>query len=82
MINIDELLEHEESDFLDYKREWHTNKASLVHDILALSNSLAKTNRYLILGIADDGQDGNISKVWTISKIKSTFSLYVMIKEN
>lgn len=56
MIDINILLLNDESEILDYKREWHANKASLVHDVLALSNSIAKSDRYLILGVSDDKQ--------------------------
>lgn len=56
MILIQDLIQNDESDSLDFKREWHANKASLVHDILSLSNSLIKSNRYLVLGIDDAKQ--------------------------
>lgn len=42
-----------ESDYWDFKREPHNNKASLLHDILCLSNSLHKGKRYIIFGVTD-----------------------------
>ena len=42
-----------EGDYWDFKREPHDNKASLLHDIICLSNSLHRGNRYLILGVSD-----------------------------
>ncbi len=42
-----------EGDFWDFKREPHENKASLLHDIIYLSNSLHRGSRFLILGVSD-----------------------------
>ncbi len=42
-----------ESDYWDFKREPHDNKASLLHDILSLSNSLHRGKRYIIFGVTD-----------------------------
>ena len=42
-----------EGDYWDFKQEPHDNKASLMHDILCLSNSLHRGNRYLIYGVSD-----------------------------
>ena len=40
-----------EGDYWDFKREPHHNNVDLLHDILCLSNSLHKGDRYLIIGI-------------------------------
>lgn len=42
-----------ESDYWDFKQEPHDNKASLLHDILCLSNSIHRGERYLIYGVTD-----------------------------
>ena len=42
-----------EGDYWDFKQEPHDNKASLLHDILCLSNSLHRGNRFLIYGVSD-----------------------------
>lgn len=49
-----------EGDYWDFKREPHENNASLLHDILCLSNSLHKGDRYLIIGVSDPAEDCNI----------------------
>lgn len=54
MINLDELLHQTESEFLDFKREYHDNNAKLIHDILCLVNSYAESDRYLVFGVSDD----------------------------
>lgn len=43
-----------ESDWLDYKQEWHTNTAKLIADILAFVNTTHQRTCYMIFGIADD----------------------------
>ncbi|MBX2895208.1 MAG: ATP-binding protein [Cyclobacteriaceae bacterium] len=42
-----------ESDYWDFKQEPHDNNASLLHDILCLSNCNHRGNRYLIYGVTD-----------------------------
>lgn len=56
------LIEEEESVYLDYKVEHHHNNASLVHDFLCLSNSNCNSDRYLIYGISDDKKIIGINK--------------------
>ncbi|MFY1612149.1 helix-turn-helix domain-containing protein [Macellibacteroides fermentans] len=45
-----------ESDYWDFKREPHENNAALLHDILCLSNSLHKGDKYLIIGVSDPSE--------------------------
>ncbi len=45
-----DLLEQPESDFLDFKREWHNDTVNLVLDILCMANSDAKSDRYIVIG--------------------------------
>ncbi|MBF0406681.1 MAG: ATP-binding protein [Candidatus Riflebacteria bacterium] len=49
----DLILSQREGPYWDFKREPHDNKASLLHDIICLSNSLHRGNRYLIFGVSD-----------------------------
>ncbi len=48
------LKEQKEGDWWDFKQEHHTNPASLLHDILCLSNVIFNGDRYLIFGVNDD----------------------------
>jgi len=51
---IEDLIKTKrEGQHWDFKEKPHENNASLLHDILALSNSLYKGNKYLIIGVAD-----------------------------
>ncbi len=40
--------------YWDFKREWYENNASLLHDILCMSNAEHKGNRYIIIGITNN----------------------------
>ena len=42
-----------EGQYWDFKEKHHDNKASPLHDILCLANSLYKGNKYLIFGVSD-----------------------------
>lgn len=52
---LKQLLEDQESEFLDFKREYHKNNSDLIHDILCLANSKTDNKyKYLIFGVDDD----------------------------
>ncbi|MGN8226733.1 RNA-binding domain-containing protein [Gracilimonas sp. BCB1] len=42
--------------FWDFKKEPHENNVKLLHDIICLSNSYHKGNRYLIIGVSDPAE--------------------------
>ena len=46
-----ELISYPESDWLDFKLEWHDNMANLILDILCMANSDADNDRYLVIGV-------------------------------
>jgi hypothetical protein len=45
----------DETETYDRKKEFHSNNAELVHDILCLCNSYSDQDRFLVFGIGDDG---------------------------
>jgi len=49
-----------EGEFWDFKQEPHDNKASLLHDILCLSNCAHRGERFLILGVTDPDEGAEI----------------------
>lgn len=49
-----------ESDSWDFKREPHENAASLLHDIICLSNSLHQGRKFLIFGVSDPNEGANV----------------------
>ena len=51
---IQELIErHKEGEYWDFKQQWHSNNADLLHDIICMANSLANRDCYLIIGVED-----------------------------
>lgn len=49
-----ELIErHTEGEYWDFKQQWHSNNADLLHDIICMANSLANRDCYIIIGIED-----------------------------
>jgi len=54
MLNIQSLISRNESESLDFKREFHENNAKLLHDILCLSNSFYEGDRFIVFGVAND----------------------------
>jgi hypothetical protein len=53
-MDIDNLLGQQESVYLDFKREHHSETLSLLHDILCLANAWQEGDRFLVFGVADD----------------------------
>lgn len=60
-VNEKEILqkhfEEDESECLDYKREYHKDKAELLRDILCLSNADTNKDRRIIFGVSDNRRD-------------------------
>lgn len=48
------LIQENESEWLDFKAEFHSDTLSLIHDILCLANAYSDKDRYLCFGIKDD----------------------------
>jgi len=49
-----ELIErHAEGEYWDFKQQWHSNNADLLHDIICMVNSPANRDCYIIIGVED-----------------------------
>jgi hypothetical protein len=55
-MDINVLIQEGESEKLDFKRSHHTDTLALLHDILCLANAWTESDRFLVFGVADDGQ--------------------------
>lgn len=44
-----------EDNWWSFKREYHHNKAELVHDIMCMANNRSRRDSYIIFGIDDNG---------------------------
>lgn len=53
-MDFHELITQDESEYLDFKAKFHSNKMEFLHDILCLVNAYSENDRYLIFGIKDD----------------------------
>jgi predicted HTH transcriptional regulator len=47
------LAAKREGEFWDFKENFHTNRADLLHDILCMANNLANHDAYIIFGVED-----------------------------
>ncbi len=45
-----DLLNLTENDFLDFKQEWYKDTGCLILDVLCMANSDAKSDRYIVIG--------------------------------
>jgi len=52
-VDIESLIQQRESNSLDFKREFHSDNSSLVHDIMCLANADVSGNRFLVFGVDD-----------------------------
>lgn len=60
-MDLPQLLSQPESEWLDFKQQYHDNKASLLHDILWLANAYAESDRFLVFGVTDDRQTHGVA---------------------
>ena len=44
-----DLLNLTENDFLDFKQEWYKDTGCLILDVLCMANSDAKSDRYIVI---------------------------------
>jgi hypothetical protein len=64
-MDIEVLIQERESEKLDFKQSHHADTLALLHDILCLANAWTESDRFLVFGVADNGQvvgvetDGN-----------------------
>ena len=42
-----------EGEYWDFKQQWHSNNAELLHDIICMANNLVNRDAYIIVGVAD-----------------------------
>jgi hypothetical protein len=47
------IISKREDDYWDFKQQYHTNKADLLHDIICMANNRVDRDAYIIFGIAD-----------------------------
>ena len=78
---IQELIaKKQEGGYWDFKREWHINKANLLHDIICMANNLESRDAYIIFGI-DEEQDYEVCGVNNDQNRKNTNDIVVFLRD-
>lgn len=54
---LNELITQEESKFLDFKAEYHSENLKLLHDILCLANAFHDGDRFLVFGVRNKSKE-------------------------
>ena len=70
----------QEGEFWDFKRQWHENKADLLHDIICMANNLTDNDGYIIIGI-DEENDYSIRDVKLDKNRKNTQKIVDFLKD-
>ena len=69
-----------EGGYYDFKAEWHSNKASLLHDIICMANNLENKDAYIIIGV-DESDRYNIKSVGGDVNRRSSADLVTFLRE-
>ncbi len=48
------IMQRHEGAYWDFKQQWHSNKAELLHDILCMANNLQDEDGFIIFGVQDN----------------------------
>ena len=70
----------QEGSYWDFKREWHSNNADLLHDIICYANNLVNRYCYIIIGI-DEEKDYSIVDVINDTNRKNTQKLVDFLQD-
>ena len=79
--NIIQLINlHQEGEYWDFKKEWYTNKADLLHDFLCLANNLSSHDGLIIIGV-DEENDYSICDIRNDSNRRKTQDIVSFLRE-
>ena len=48
------ILLRQEGEYWDFKKEWHINKADLLHDIICMANNPSPHDGFIVIGINEE----------------------------
>lgn len=48
------ILLRQEGEYWDFKKEWHINKADLLHDIICMENNPSPHDGFIVIGIDEE----------------------------
>ena len=83
-IRVDQILRlislKQEGAYWDFKKEWHSQKSDLLHDIMCFANNLVNLDCYIIIGV-DEGNDYAICDIKADPNRKNTQKLVDFLKD-
>ena len=78
---ISQLIElRQEGAYWDFKKEWHKNKADLLHDIICMANNLSNHDGLIIVGV-DEETDFSICDVKNDPNRRKTQDIVAFLRE-
>lgn len=70
----------QEGEYWDFKKEWHQNKADLLHDIICMANNLSNKDGLIIIGV-DEENDYSICDVINDPNRRKTQDIVSFLRE-
>ena len=70
----------QEGEYWDFKKEWHQNKADLLHDIICMANNLSNQDGLIIIGV-DEENDYSICDVINDPNRRKTQDIVSFLRE-
>ena len=70
----------QEGGYWDFKKQWHDNKTSLLHDIICMANNLHNRSAYIIIGI-DEEDNFAIVDVKTDPNRRNTQNMVTFLRD-
>jgi hypothetical protein len=70
----------QEGGYWDFKREWHTSKTDLLHDIICMANNLEARDGYIIIGV-DEENDYSICGVTNDENRRKTQNIVDFLRD-
>lgn len=71
---------HQEGEYWDFKKEWYTNKADLLHDILCMANNMSSHDGLIIIGV-DEETDYSICDIKNDSNRRKTQDIVSFLRD-
>lgn len=70
----------QEGEYWDFKKEWHQNKADLLHDIICMANNVSNQDGLIIIGV-DEENDYSICDVINDPNRRKTQDIVSFLRE-
>lgn len=74
------ILLQQEGEYWDFKKEWHINKADLLHDIICMANNPSPHDGFIVIGI-DEETDFSICDVVNDPNRRKTQDMVTFLRD-